>query len=121
MDQHYHLWQGLCCNCRHAQLLALAAKILTRRLAGLHKIAHRLMRLIRRPHGRQLAGSMQPRLRDRVAPVRLDPLARPLRDQRRRDHHAIMTKRLDLTIKPRIPSARLRSRHPAARIGPPIS
>jgi hypothetical protein len=82
------------------QLLAFAAKVIRRRLAGPHKIAHRLMRLIRRLHARQFAGSMQPRQRDRVAPVRLDPLARSFRDQGRRDHHAIMTERLDLTIKP---------------------
>ena len=43
---------------------------------------------------------MQPRQRDRVAPVRLDPLARPFRDQGRSDHHAIVAERLDLAIKP---------------------
>src|SRR5262245_22483433 len=34
---------------------------------------------------------MQPRQRDRVPPVRLDALARPLRDQGRRNHHAVVT------------------------------
>ena len=82
------------------QLLALAPKIVGRRLAGAHKIAHRLMRRVRHPHPRQLAGPMQPRQRDRIAPVRLDPLARPFRDQRRRDHQAIVAESLNLAIKP---------------------
>jgi len=43
---------------------------------------------------------VQARQRDRVAPVRLDPLAGPLRDQGRRDHHAVVAERLDLAIKP---------------------
>ena len=62
------------------QLLAFAPKAVSRRFAGPHKIAHRLMRRVRRPHPCQLADPMQPRQRDRVAPVRLDPLARPFRD-----------------------------------------
>ena len=82
------------------QLLAFAAKIVRRRLAGSHKIAHRLMSRVRRPHSRQFAGPMQSRQRDRVAPVRLDALARPFRDQGRRDHHAVVAERLDLAIKP---------------------
>ena len=43
---------------------------------------------------------MQPRQRDRVPPVRLDPLARALRNQGRSDHHTIVAERLDLAIKP---------------------
>ena len=43
---------------------------------------------------------MQPRQRDRIPPVRLDPLARPFRDQSRSDHHAFVAERLDLAIKP---------------------
>jgi hypothetical protein len=57
------------------KLLAFAAKVVPRPLAGPYKIAHRLVRLVRRPNSRQLAGPMQPRQRDRVAPVRFDPLA----------------------------------------------
>ena len=82
------------------QLLALAAKIVRPRLAGAHKIAHRLMCGIGRPHARQFAGPIKPRQRDRVAPVRLHPLARSFRDQRRSDHHAVVAERLNLTIKP---------------------
>ena len=58
------------------KLLALAPKIVRRRLAGAHKIPDRLMRRVRHPHAGQLAGPMQPRQRDRIPPVRLDPLAR---------------------------------------------
>jgi hypothetical protein len=58
------------------------------------------MRLVWRPYACQLAGPMQPRQRDSVPPVRLDALARPFRDQGRCDHHAIVTKRLDLATKP---------------------
>jgi hypothetical protein len=43
---------------------------------------------------------MQPHQRDRVAPVRLDPPARPFRDQGRRDYHAIVAEGLYLAIKP---------------------
>jgi hypothetical protein len=82
------------------QLLAFAPKIVSRRLARPHKIAHRLMSRVRRPHPRQLAGPVQPRQRDRVAPVRLDPLARSFRDQRWSDHHAIVAESLNLAIKP---------------------
>jgi hypothetical protein len=43
---------------------------------------------------------MQPRQRNRISPVRFDPLARPFRDQSRSDHHAFVAERLDLPIKP---------------------
>ena len=49
---------------------------------------------------RAIAGPMQSRERDCVAPVRLDALARPFRDQSRSDHHAIVAESLNLTIKP---------------------
>jgi hypothetical protein len=48
------------------QLLALAAKIVRRRLAGPHQIARRFMSLVRRPHARQFAAPIKPRQRDRV-------------------------------------------------------
>ena len=82
------------------QLLAFAAKVVRGRLAGPHKIAYRLMRRVRRPNSRQFAGPVQARQRDRVAPVRLDALARPFRDQGWSDHYASVTERLDLAIKP---------------------
>src|ERR1700731_1942490 len=59
------------------QLLALAAQIVSRRLAGTDQIAHRLMRRVRYPYSRQLAGPMQPRQYHCIPPVRLDTLARP--------------------------------------------
>jgi hypothetical protein len=82
------------------QLLAFAAKVVGGRFAPPHQVADRLMRRIRRPDSRQLAGPVQSRQRDRVAPVRLDPFARPFRDQGRSNHHAIVAERLDLTIEP---------------------
>ena len=82
------------------QLLALAAKVVPCRFAGPHKIAHRLMRRVGRPHTLQFAGPVQSRQRHRVAPVRLDPLAQPFRDQGRRDHQAIVAESLNLSIKP---------------------
>jgi hypothetical protein len=82
------------------QLLAFAAKVVRSRLAGSHKIANRLMRRVRLPDSRQFAGPVQSRQRDRVAPVRLDALAQPFRDQGWSGHHAILAEPLDLTIKP---------------------
>ena len=58
------------------------------------------MSRIGRPDPGQFAGSVQTRQRDRIAPVRLDPLARSFRDQRRSDHQAIVAERLHLAIKP---------------------
>ena len=69
-------------------------------LRGPAKIAHRLVSRIGRPYARQFAGPMQPRQRNRISPVRFDPLARPFRDQSRGDHHAFVAERLDLPIKP---------------------
>ena len=69
-------------------------------LRGPAKIAHRLVSRIGRPYARQFAGPMQPRQRNRISPVRFDPLARPFRDQSQGDHHAFVAERLDLPIKP---------------------
>src|ERR1700751_3969131 len=65
-------------------------KIVRRRLAG----------GLRRPHSCEFASPMQSRQRDRIASVRLHPLARPFRDQGRSNHHAVVTESPDLTIKP---------------------
>ena len=46
------------------------------RLAGARKIAHRLMSRVGRPNSGQLARLMHTRQRNRIPPVRLDPLAR---------------------------------------------
>ena len=58
--------------------------------AGTHQIAHRLMSRIGDPHRRQLAGPVQLRQTSGVPPIRLDPVARPLRDQRWRHHNAFV-------------------------------
>jgi hypothetical protein len=70
------------------QLLALTTKIVSRGLGGADKIAHSFVGGIGCPHIRQFAGPMQPRQRNRISPVRFDPLTRPFRDQSRSDHHA---------------------------------
>jgi hypothetical protein len=58
------------------------------------------MSRVRRPHPCQLAGPVQSRQGDRVAPVRLNPLAGALRDQSRSDHQAIVAESPNLAIKP---------------------
>ena len=68
--------------------------------AGADKIAHGLVSGVRRPHAPQFAGPMQPRQRNRIPPIRFDPLARPFRNQSRSDHHAFVAERLDLATKP---------------------
>jgi hypothetical protein len=80
------------------QLLAFAPQIVRCRLARPDEIAHRLVDRIRHPHSGQFAGAMQPRQRDCIAPVGLDPLSRTLRDQRRGDHQAGVAESLDLPI-----------------------
>jgi hypothetical protein len=82
------------------QLLAFAAQIVRCRLACPDEIAHRLVNRVRHPHPGQFAGPEQPRQYHRIAPVGLDPLARPLRDQGRRDHQAGVPESLDLAIQP---------------------
>ena len=56
------------------------------------------MHHVRYPDSTQLTRPMQPRQRHRIASVRLDPLARALWDQGRRNHHAIMTEIADLAV-----------------------
>jgi hypothetical protein len=73
------------------QLLAAAPQAVYRRLTGADQIAHRLMRLVRNPHRRQLARPMQLRQIVGVAPVGLDAIARTTRNQRGSHHHACMT------------------------------
>src|SRR6478752_4481125 len=54
------------------------------------QIAHRLMRPVRYPHCRQLAGAMEFSQHEGIAPVGLHPVARLDRNERRRDDHAVM-------------------------------
>src|SRR5215212_10049788 len=55
---------------------------------------------VRDPDRREFAGAVQAGQGQRVPPVGLDPLARPLRDQRRRDHDAVVPERGDLALQP---------------------
>ena len=83
---------------KRLQMLALRAQVLHRRLARPHQLAHGLMARIRHPDGGQLAGPVQPGQGQGIAPVGLDPLARALGDQRRRDHRAVMAESGDLAL-----------------------
>ncbi len=82
------------------QLLALSPKIVPRQLTGARKVPDRLMGRVGRPHSRKLTRPMKTRQSDRIPTVRLDPLARSFRDQRRSDHQAVVPESLHLAIKP---------------------
>ncbi len=82
------------------KLLALAPKIVSRRLTGANKVPDRLMGRVGRPHSRELTRPMKTRQSDRIPTVRLDPFTRSFRDQRRSNHHAVMPERLHLAIEP---------------------
>lgn len=75
--------------------------------SGAHEVAHRLVTLIRNPHGRELPRSQQPRQSDGVAPVDLDALARPARHHRGRNHQALCPELLKLSVYAIATSARL--------------
>src|SRR5256885_583138 len=81
------------------QLLAFAAQVVGSGFPSPHQIADSLVDDVRYPHSGQFARPMQPRQSDRVPSVRLDALARPLRNQGGRNHHAVVTKIADLTAK----------------------
>jgi hypothetical protein len=85
---------------KRQQLLALAAKVLSSRLARPNQIAHRLVNGIRHPHCGQLAGAQQPGQGHRIAPIGLDPLARLLRDQRRRHDRAVVAELPNVPVQP---------------------
>ena len=72
------------------ELLARSAQRMHRVQTSAHQVAHRLVPGVRNPHRRQLACPMQPRQTGRISPIRLDPVARPFRDQRRSDHDAFV-------------------------------
>jgi hypothetical protein len=55
-----------------------------------HQVAHRLMGGVGHPHGRQLACPVQPGERGGITAIGLHPVARAARDQRRRDHAAVL-------------------------------
>ena len=79
-------------------LLALGLEIVDRRRPRAREIAHRLVSRIRHPHRRQFARPQLPRQIERIAPVGLHPIARLLRNERRRHHNAVVAKPLDQTI-----------------------
>ena len=58
------------------------------------------MRLVRHPDRRQFAGAQQLGEREGVSSVRLYPIARALRNERRRDHGAVVPHRGQLAIQP---------------------
>ncbi len=60
-------------------MLALAAQVIRCRLTGPDQVADGLMDDVRNPNPGQFTRPMQPRQSDRISPVRLDPLTRPLR------------------------------------------
>src|ERR1700737_953990 len=68
------------------ELLARPAQRMHRVETGAHQIAHRLVPGVRNPHRGQLARPVQSRQTGRIPPIGLDPIARPLRDQRWRHH-----------------------------------
>src|SRR5262245_44213928 len=82
------------------ELLAFAAQVVGCGFPSPNQIADSLVDDVRHPPSVQLARSVRSRQRDRVPPVRLDALARPLRDQGRRHHHAVVTEFANLPAQP---------------------
>src|SRR5467141_3794805 len=80
------------------ELLARPAQRMHRVETGAHQIAHRFVPGIRNPYRRQLTRSMQPRQTGCIPPIRLDPVARSLRDQRGGNHDAFVTVRRHVTL-----------------------
>lgn len=80
------------------QLLTLAAQIVGAGGASPDHVANGFVNHVRNPDPGQLPGPIEPRQRHRVPPVRLDPFAWPLRDQRRRHHHAVVAKIPNLPV-----------------------
>ena len=97
------------------ELLACPAQRMHRIETRAHQIAHRLVPGIRNPHRRQLAGPVQPRQTGRIPPIGLDPVARPLRDQRRRHHDAFVPAASTSDVGCHTRTAPLRSRTAASR------
>jgi hypothetical protein len=58
------------------------------------------MPFVRDPHRRHFLGTQELGERNRVTPIGLNPLARPSRDQRRRNHHAVVAERADQSTEP---------------------
>jgi hypothetical protein len=80
------------------KLLARPAQAMRRIETGAHQIAHRLVPGVRDPYRRQLARPMKPCQAGRIPSIGLDAVAGPLRDQRGRDHDAVVPARRQLTL-----------------------
>jgi hypothetical protein len=80
------------------ELLTCAAQGPYRVEAGPYQVAHRLMSGIGNPHRCQLACPVQLGQTGGVPPIRLDPVARPLRDQRGRHDNAFVPERRQLAL-----------------------
>ena len=72
--------------------------ILLRRLARPHQIAQRLVLRVRHPHRRQVPAAVAPRQLLGVPPIRLHPIARLHRHQRRRHDLALHPERGQLPV-----------------------
>ena len=83
---------------QRGSLLAFGAQLAHRRTARAAEVAHRLMLRVRHPNRGQIAGTQLSRQRQRITAIVLHPIARPLRDQRRCRHQAIVPKLGDLPI-----------------------
>ncbi len=83
---------------KSGELLAGLPQAANRGQACANQIAHCLMGKVGNPCGRQFAGPMQLRQIDGVPTVRLDPISRLARDQRRRDHHTVVPRRGQLPL-----------------------
>ena len=65
-----------------------------------HQIAHRFVRGIGNPYRGELAGAVQLGQHHRIAAIRLDPVTRLHRDQRRRHDDAVVPATGQQTLKP---------------------
>src|SRR5206468_2899147 len=73
--------------------------VLFGRLPRPHQVPQRLVRRVRHPHRRQVTAAVAPRQLFRVPPVRLYPIPRLHRHQRRRHHVAVHSQSRQLPVK----------------------
>jgi hypothetical protein len=73
------------------QMLARLTEHRTAVAPGADEITHRLVRIIRHPDTRQLAGPVQLGQHDRVAPIRLHAIAGFDRNERRGNDDAVVS------------------------------
>jgi len=71
------------------ELLASAAQVVHRVGACAAKISHRFIGRVRNVHGGEVAGPVQSRQFDRIAPIVLDPIAALLGQERRGGYQAL--------------------------------